>query len=139
VVPFRALSRVMGRSGALSVAIHSPRAWKGEAQISSDQVNRFSAGAAIRKILCPPVSCIGCNAQPGRDFAFWDHGWTFGRKSSSAKSSQTPLTSCASILPVFGFTRMGCCSHRQTSDARSSLPENPGSNGNAITARRRFG
>lgn len=134
MVSFGALTRVIGRSGALSIAINSPRARKGEAQISSDQINRFSAGAAIRKILCPPVSCVGRTAQPGRKFPFWGYGWTFGRKSSTTKPGQTPFAGCASILPVYGFPRMGYRTNRQTPYSRSILPENPGRDFTAFTA-----
>ena len=134
MVPFRALSRVMGRSGALSVAIHSPRAWKGEAQISSDQVNRFSAGAAIRKILCPPVSCVGRIAEPGGEFALWDHNWAFGRECSKTKPGQAPFAGCASIPPVCDFTRMGRRVNRQATRSRSPLSDDPGCVVNAITA-----
>jgi hypothetical protein len=36
---------------------------KGEAINSPDQTNRFSAGAALWEILCPPACCAGSNAR----------------------------------------------------------------------------
>jgi hypothetical protein len=134
VVSIGALIQVSSRSGALGVAINSPRARKGEAQISSDQINRFSAGAAKRKILCPPVSCVGCITQPGREFAFWHYSWTFGREGRTTKPCKTSFASCASTLPAYGTARLGYSVYRQTPYSESTLPETPGCDVDALKA-----
>jgi len=135
VFSFGALTQVSSRLGALGIATNNPRAWKGEAQISSDQINRFSAGAAIRKILCPPASCVGRITQPGREFAFWRYSRALGGEGCAKKPGQAPLASCASTLPADDLLRMGYHNHRKAPHSRCTFPANPDGDFNAITTR----
>ena len=47
----------------LDQAVPELSAHKGEAQISFDPIDRFPAGAAIRKVSCPPADGVNRLAQ----------------------------------------------------------------------------
>jgi hypothetical protein len=60
----------------------------GEAQVPPVKINRFYAGAAIWKILCPPAHCAGGNASRGKPDTLRSDRWKISGQCSPAQSGQ---------------------------------------------------
>lgn len=79
-----------------------------ETQIPPEQVNRFQAGAAMWKILCPPACRVDCFTKRRRHYSFWSNRGTLSRWSCTAQSSQTSFARDVAPSDSIHSNGMGC-------------------------------
>jgi len=57
----------------------------GENQVQTEKISRGKAGAAVRKVICPPAYCVGRPTQWSGAVAICSLGWTNNRKRGTEK------------------------------------------------------
>jgi hypothetical protein len=91
----------------------------GASKVPPEQFNRYHAGAAIGKVLCPPASCVGSPSQwLGKDASSCDSRTGF-RKRCQAKQGQTPFERSPASLTARYSARLGYRLGRSKASCRS--------------------